>query len=211
MRTAMIWGANGGIGKAMISRLQKEEWDIVAIGKDVDQIKGPVRLAIQADMTDAVSVYDAILSVSYEIDEIALSIYAVGDIVSDKVDTMGPDEWNRIIAANLTGAYLTTHYSLPLLAQDAYMIFLGAVSERLRLPGLSAYAASKSGIEAFVETLWKEQRKRRIMLVRPGAVRTPLWDKVPLNLPKNAATPEKIAARVIEASFKGYTGVLDLT
>ena len=60
------------------------------------------------------------------------------------------------MTANLSGAYLATHHSLPLLAEDAHLVFLGAVSERLRLPGLSAYAAAKAGLEAFGEALGKE-------------------------------------------------------
>ena len=45
--------------------------------------------------------------------------------------------------------------------ENAHIIFIGAVSERLKLPGLSAYAASKAGLEAFAEVLGKEERKKR--------------------------------------------------
>lgn len=66
----------------------------------------------------------------------------------------------RILDANLTGGYNTVHYSLPLLTPDAPLVFLGAVSGRMRLPGLSAYAAAKAGLEAFAEAQRKEERKR---------------------------------------------------
>ncbi|NIV33822.1 MAG: SDR family NAD(P)-dependent oxidoreductase, partial [Anaerolineae bacterium] len=79
------------------------------------------------------------------------------------------------------------------------MIFLGAISERLRLPRLSAYASAKAGLEAFVEVLGKEERKRRVTLVRPTAVDTPLWDKVPFNLPAKALRPEDAAQRILAA------------
>jgi short-subunit dehydrogenase len=88
---------------------------------------------------------------------------------------------------------------------------LGAVSERLRLPKLSAYAAAKAGLEAFVEALRKEERRRQVMLVRPAAVATPLWDKVPMSLPTNAPSPEKVAKRILKAYHEGHTGQLDLT
>ena len=113
--------------------------------------------------------------------------------------------------ANLLGAYLTTHHSLPLLAPDATLIYLGAISERLRLPGLSAYAAAKAGLEAFAEALRKEERKRRVLVVRPGAVDTALWDKVPMRLPKDAAAPQKVARRILQAYEDGTSGILDLT
>ena len=51
---------------------------------------------------------------------------------------------------------------------------------------------------------------RQVILVRPGAVATSFWDKVPMRLPKNAATPEKVAERIVTAHAEGYEGVLDL-
>ena len=140
-----------------------------------------------------------------------LWIYAAGDIVSARVEAMVPEYWQRIIDANLTGAYLATHYSQPLVAADAHLFYLGAVSERLRLPGLSAYAAAKAGLEAFADALRKEQRGRRVTVVRPGAVATPFWDKVDMRLPKDAAPPNKVAKRILQAYEEGHSGTLDLT
>ena len=139
-----------------------------------------------------------------------LWIYAAGDITSVKVADMSHDVWQRILSANLTGAYLATHYSLPLLAADAHLVYLGAVAERLRLPGLSAYAASKAGLEAFTEALRKEERKRRVTTVRPSAVDTPLWQKVPFKLPRHALDPATVAERILAAHDEGHTGVLNL-
>jgi NAD(P)-dependent dehydrogenase (short-subunit alcohol dehydrogenase family) len=139
-----------------------------------------------------------------------LWIYAAGDIASVKVEAMSPDDWARILTANLSGAYLAAHYSLPLLSEDAHMVFLGAVSERLHLPGLAAYASAKAGLEAFADVLRKEQRGRRVTIVRPKAVNTPLWEKVPFSMPHGALEPEEMAARILEAYDEGHKGVLDL-
>lgn len=210
MKTAMIWGANGGIGQALTKKLAAEGWRVIAITRDAEDVPGAA-VMIEADVTDARGVETAVLSTAYEIDSVDLWVYAAGDITSAKIDKMTPEEWRRIVDANLLGPYLTTHYSLPLLAENAQLIFLGAVSERLRLPGLSAYAAAKSGLEAFAEVLRKEQRNRHVLVVRPGAVATPFWDKVPMRLPKDAASPEKVSAKILEAYKNGDSGVLDLT
>ena len=110
---------------------------------------------------------------------------------------MNIEDWQGIIDANLTGAYLSLHYSLDLLAENAHIMFIGAVSERLRLPGLSAYAAAKAGLEAFVEALAKEERKRKVTIIRPGAVNTDFWEKVPFRMPANALPVETVADRSI--------------
>jgi 3-oxoacyl-[acyl-carrier protein] reductase len=210
-KTAMVWGANGGIGRALVEALTAEGWTVVAVSRQSEQVEPLTPLAFQADVTDAAAVENAVLSAAYEVGPVQLWVYAAGDILAEPVSDMKPANWQRILGANLTGAYLTSHYSRPLWADDAHLVFLGAVSERLRLPGLSAYAAAKSGLEAFAGALRKEERRRRVTVVRPGAVDTPLWDKVPMRLPKDAAPAGKVAGRILEAYHQGHSGLLDLT
>jgi len=207
MGTAMVWGASGGIGRALVDRLMADGWTVVAL------LRHPVDLAsdvIEADVADLHSVESALAEARGVVSTLDLWIYAVGDITSVRVADMSPDTWRRILDANLTGAYLAVHYSLPLLADDAHIVFLGAVSERMRLPGLSAYAAAKAGLEAFATALGKEQRRRRVTVVRPGAVDTAIWQKVPFKLPGHALKPEAVAERIVAAYEEGHKGMLDL-
>jgi len=210
VQNAMVWGAGGGIGQALVSTLSKEGWHVVALGRGVAALRDLASDVIEVDVADEGAVQRAVEEAKKKVDQVDLWVYSVGDIAASKVADAQPDSWQRILDANLTGAYLTTHYSLPLVARDAHMIFLGAISERLRLPRLSAYASAKAGIEAFVEVLGKEERKRRITLVRPAAVDTPLWDKVPFNLPAKALSPEDAAQRILAAHRDNHRGVLDL-
>jgi NAD(P)-dependent dehydrogenase (short-subunit alcohol dehydrogenase family) len=211
MKTALIWGAGGGIGRALLTQLTNEDWSVVAVTHQPTNLEDLTPYVINADVASAYEVELAITSASQIVDEIELWIYAAGDITSSKTADMPPEVWQRIIDANLTGAFLTTHYSLPLLAAEAHLVYLGAISERLRLPGLAAYAAAKAGLEAFAEALGKEERKRRVTLVRPGAVATPLWEKVPLRLPADALSPAAVAQQILEAHQRGHKGVLNLT
>ena len=210
MPTAMIWGATGGIGRALVDVLLDKEWSVVAVSRDEEALAGRVTCSLRADVADPFSVQRAVQAAAHEVDEVALWVYAAGDITAAPVEEMTPAVWGRILTANLTGAYHTAHYSLPLLAPDAHLVFVGAVSERLRLPGLSAYAAAKAGLEAFADALRKEQRWRRVTVVRPSAVATPLWDKVPLRMPKDAPPPSKVAGRILAAYDEGHSGLLDL-
>jgi NAD(P)-dependent dehydrogenase (short-subunit alcohol dehydrogenase family) len=211
VKTAMIWGANGGIGRALGEKLIADGWQVVAVTRHRDDVEDWTPDIVEADVSDPYQVELAVTTASQVIDEVDLWVYAAGDIVAEKVGRLEPDQWSRVLSANLTGAFLTTHYSLPLLADAAHLFYLGAVSERLRLPGLSAYAAAKGGLEAFVDALGKEQRKRRVTIVRPGAVNTAFWEKVPMRLPDNALGPEDVASRIIEAYQDGLKGKLDIT
>ena len=86
---------------------------------------------------------------------------------------------------------------------------MGAVHERLRLPGLAAYASAKVALEAFADVLRKETR-RRVLVIRPGAVQTPLWKKVPFAMPKQAADAHHVAKQIVSAVAEGRDGVIDL-
>ena len=210
MKTAMIWGASGGIGSALITFLAEQGWQVVAVARNAEGLNH-TPLVLEADVSRPHDVERAILAASQEVDQIDLWVYAAGDIASVKVEEMAPVDWQRILDANLTGAFTTAHYSLPLLAPDAHLFFLGAISERMQMPGLSAYAAAKAGLEAFAESLRKEARKRRVTVVRPGAVATPFWENVPFRMPANAMTPAAVAAAILSAYEAQHSGRLDLS
>jgi NAD(P)-dependent dehydrogenase (short-subunit alcohol dehydrogenase family) len=212
IKNAIVWGASGGIGRALVEQLGADGWTVFAVSRHSDEWAGrtPGVIGIEADVASPAEVERAITAISQEVTEVQLSIYAAGDITSARTKELSAQNWNRILDANLTGVYLTTHYSLPLLAADGHLVFLGAISERLRLPGLGAYAAAKAGLEAFAEALGKEERKRRVTVVRPAAVETPLWDKVPMRLPAHALSPQTVAERILEAYREGHKGSLDL-
>jgi NAD(P)-dependent dehydrogenase (short-subunit alcohol dehydrogenase family) len=208
-KVAMIWGAGGGIGRALGHRLREEGWRVLAMSRHTAGLGDLTPDLFEADVADPESVAQAIEAAGRGVDQIDLWIYAAGDITAQKVSDASPEAWQRILDANLTGAYVTAHYSLPILAADAHMVFLGAISERLRLPRLSAYAAAKAGLEALVEVLGKEERKRRVTLVRPAAVDTPLWDKVPFKLAPGALSPNEAAERIMAAYHNSHRGVLE--
>ena len=210
MSTALIWGASGGICRAGGELLHDEGWAVAAVSRHPDDLAGLTPHRYTADVADDFAVRQAVYAVAQELPEIDLWLYAAGDITSSKVMAMDGAAWQRILAANLTGAHLTTHHSAPLLAETAHLVYIGAYSERLQLPGLSAYAAAKAGLEAYTAALAKEERRRRVTLVRPGAVDTPLWGKMPVRLPRSAATPAAVAAQILAAYTSGHSGLLDL-
>jgi 3-oxoacyl-[acyl-carrier protein] reductase len=209
MSYAMIWGAGGGMGRALVTKLREEGWTVLALSRDASELATLTPHVYEVDVTQPEAVRRAVMAAGETAGSIDLWVYAAGDIAAEKVADTSPDTWQRILDANLTGAYLAAHYSLPLLAGEAALIFVGAVSERLRLPRLAAYAAAKAGLEAFAEVLGKEERKRRVLVVRPVAVDTPLWAKAPFKLPAGALAPAEAAERILAAYRNGQRGVLD--
>jgi 3-oxoacyl-[acyl-carrier protein] reductase len=210
MKTAMLWGAGGGIGGALATRLAAEGWTVLSFLRRSQAVIEPRAHNFKVDVSDSSSVTRAVAASADLAKAADLWIYAVGDITAAKVADLAPADWQRIVDANLTGAYLAAHHSLPFLAPEAHLIFIGAVTERITLPRLAPYAAAKAGLEALAAVLAKEERRRRVTVVRPAAVATSFWDKVPFQLPSNAVEPGEIADQVLEIYRAGRQGVIDL-
>ncbi len=210
MPSTLLWGAAGGIGQALTQTLAASGHAVVAVSRHPAEMKALTPHVIAADVTQPAQVSGAARMAAGMGAPFDLFIYAAGDIALLKTAEMTPADWNRILSANLTGAFLTSQASLPYLKADARLVFIGAVHERLRLPGLSAYAAAKAGLEAFAEVLRKETRLP-ILVVRPGAVDTPFWKKVPFSMPKHALSPQGLAEKILTALKEDKTGLLDIS
>jgi 3-oxoacyl-[acyl-carrier protein] reductase len=207
--TILIWGAAGGIGSAILSKFARQGWHTVGISRR-SSADIQADLTLEADVSDPFSVQQVIYRLSSEIDSIDVWVYCVGDILAKKIAETSAAEWKRILDANLNGVFITLQNSLPLLAANAHVVVLGAVSERMRLPGLGPYAAAKAGLEAFMESVAKEERHRKFLLVRPAAVDTRFWEKVPFRKPANAISVDQLAQDIFDAIQQGKTGRLDL-
>jgi NAD(P)-dependent dehydrogenase (short-subunit alcohol dehydrogenase family) len=207
MANALIWGGAGGIGGALVRALSADDWHVAAISRKIASSDATV--ALEADVTIAQEIEVAVLEVAQTLGEVDLFAYAVGDIAAGRVATQSSHDWTRILSANLTGAFLATRASLPLLTPNAHLIYIGALPDNVRRPGLAAYAAAKAGLEAFAAVVAKEEPNRRVTIVRPGAVATPLWDKLGTKPPRTAAAPDTLAAEILAAHHSGHQGLLD--
>ncbi len=202
-KSALIWGINGGIGAGLRQRLTVEDWQVAGTVRQAGLIQPGSALVFEADVANPVAVQHVVRAIAQEIEQVDWWIYAAGDILSKPFADTPPEEWKRILDANLHGVFSALHFSLPLLSKECPVYILGAVSERMRLPGLSAYAAAKAGVEALGEVLRKELR-RTVVVVRPGAVDTRLWQKVPFRLPPSALSADQTAEKIWQAYINNW-------
>ena len=96
MNTAMVWGANGGIGRALVAALKEDGWQIIAIGRDSKGLSDLTSLVLEADVSDPKAVEQAVYAAAQELDQVGLWIYAVGDIFSAPTANLSPGDWSRI-------------------------------------------------------------------------------------------------------------------
>jgi NAD(P)-dependent dehydrogenase (short-subunit alcohol dehydrogenase family) len=210
MQTALIWGAGGGIGRALTELLRREGWRVLAVARDDTALAASGVESYAADVGRESDVAGAALWAAQQAESVELWVYAAGAMLGRPLADTTAVEWERVLRANLTGAHLAVAHSLPLVPAGGHLAFVGAYAERLQLPKIGAYAASKAALEAYVAVLAKELRDRRVTTMRLGAVDTPLWDDAPFRLPKGALAPAEVAAALLRAHREGHRGVLEL-
>ena len=89
------------------------------------------------------------------------------------------EEWERVIAVNLTGAFLTCREAARLMLADGVrgaIVAISSVHEQIPWERFSHYCASKGGLKLFVQSIARELAPRgiRVVSVAPGAVATPI-------------------------------------
>lgn len=209
MPEALIWGASGGIGSAIVTLLREKGWRLFAAARDESRVP-PADLICTFDAANDYSFKETAMKVAHESNGIDLVVYAAGGLVAAPVADINSDGWSAVIESNLSGAMRSAQVSVPLMKEGGHMMFIGAYIDHLILPKFAAYAAAKAGLEPLIGILAKEHRKHKFTVVHPGAVATAFWDNAPFSLPKTAKQPLIVAEAILARWESGESGKLDL-
>lgn len=188
MRSVLITGASTGIGRASALRMDAAGWRVFAgVRRDGDaeelQRAGSERLVpLRLDITDPEQIAAAGEQVAGAVAEAGLDglVNNAGITTPCPLEALHLEDFQRLLAVNLTGQLAVTQAFLPQLRQaKGRIVFVSSVSARRAMPMLAAYAASKAGLNAVADGFRQELRPWRIgvSIVEPGAVETPIWDR----------------------------------
>jgi NAD(P)-dependent dehydrogenase (short-subunit alcohol dehydrogenase family) len=210
---ALISGANQGLGLAIAQAYVAAGANVLLCARDIDKLiqarqivsklAGPEQL-VEIKKTD-VSQEDEVQQLAQR----AFSIFPRLDILVNNAGVYGPkgkiedvdwSEWVRAIEVNLFGSILMCRALLPHFRKNSYgkIIQLSGGGATNPLPNFSAYAASKTAVIRFIETLAVEIQEDHIDInaIAPGALNTRLLDEV------LEAGPGKVGRLFYERSLK---------
>jgi NAD(P)-dependent dehydrogenase (short-subunit alcohol dehydrogenase family) len=181
-KRALVTGAASGIGHAIVSRLQAE--NVETVGSDIHDANG----VIVADLTDA----DDVEKLAGKVGAIDFLInVAGGPVAPTRTDTLpdlpkgslpfedvSEEDWGRVIAANLTTAFLVCREFAPKMKARKFGRIVNFTSIAARRGSSRVgvhYAAAKGGIIGLTKTLALELGPHNVTVnaVAPGYIKTP--------------------------------------
>jgi NAD(P)-dependent dehydrogenase (short-subunit alcohol dehydrogenase family) len=184
MRTALVTGGSGGIGKGCGRKLCELGYDVVLAARR----EGPLRAAAEeigaryvvADASDPVGVTNAVST----LETIDLVVHAAGVLGGTYARKQTFEQWRTIMSANLDSCFVLTAAVLPRMRAGSRLVFISSSAAHEPMPGRTAYSASKAGMNAFARALALEVDRDGISvhIVTPGPVETEMLQDVPFEM-----------------------------
>ncbi|AZZ93481.1 SDR family oxidoreductase [Hahella sp. KA22] len=189
-KVAIVTGGNRGLGMNTILHLAKKGVDIILTYRsnraEAEDVVGEVRqmgrkaVALQLDVANSKSFTDFAKSVAQELDanwgreQFDYLVNNAGIGIHAPFAETTEEQFDQLVNIHLKGVYFLTQKLLPLIADGGRIVNISTGLARFSLPGYSAYAAMKGGVEVLTRYMAKELGARGIAVnvVAPGAIET---------------------------------------
>ncbi|MGI5430195.1 SDR family oxidoreductase [Streptomyces sp. CA-179760] len=162
-RTVVVTGAARGVGAALADALARKGARLALLDHDEAALEATAAalpdapLALCVDVTDGTALAEAAEVVRGRLGPVSVVVANAGIAEGGPFTQGDPATWQRVIDVNLTGSAKTAAAFLPDLLQTAgYHLQIASLASIGAAPMMSAYCASKAGVEAFTHTLRAE-------------------------------------------------------
>ena len=185
-RVALVTGGSRGIGLAIARALVADGARVAVTGKNERHLAAAGPLieeagpgAVETLLADVRRYDDMERAVEATVTrfgglDVLVNNAGVGIFVN--VADMTPSQWSEVLETNLTGVFFACHAAIPHLRRrgGGFIINISSLAGKSAFPAGAAYCASKSGLNAFSESLMQEIRydNIRVSYVMPGSVAT---------------------------------------
>ena len=211
-RVAVVIGATGGIGSAIVERFVAEGAFVLATGSSGRQtaLESERVKSVQCDLSDPEAPQRVADHCAKTFGRADVLVNNAGiSIGSHMIHETDLGDWDRLMDINLRGVFLGMKAFLPMMleARSGVILNMGSTSAFRGTPGIGAYCASKAGIVQLTRVAALDYAKDgiRVNAVCPGTVQSPMLDK---------QSPERLAslrARIPLDRFASTADVAALT
>jgi 3-oxoacyl-[acyl-carrier protein] reductase len=186
-KVALVTGGSRGIGAAITKRLAADGASVaITYAKDASaasavvkaiELGGGKAIAIQADAANVEASKGAVEKTVAAFGRLDVLVNNAGTAIPKPFEESPLEEIDRVIDINIRGVFVTTQAALKHMKDGGRIINIGsAVGERVQVPGLVPYSATKGAVKIFTQALAREVGSRGITVnnVQPGPIDTDL-------------------------------------
>lgn len=184
-KNVLITGASSGLGKETALKLANEGYKVFA-GVRKQQDKETIESlnssisAVYLDITSDESVNNAYVEISNQIDNLYAIVNNAGVVLAGPVEYIPIELLQQQFDVNVFGAIRVAQKFFPLLNNDdSRIVNISSMASYGIFPFVSPYCVSKRSLDMFFNSLLIETKREnlKIISIKPGVVRTPIWDK----------------------------------
>ncbi|WP_265571558.1 SDR family NAD(P)-dependent oxidoreductase [Sphingomicrobium nitratireducens] len=206
-RHALITGGGTGIGAACAAHLHAAGAKVSLLGRRLEPLEKVAAItegkAISCDVTDRAAIEAAFNEARAAHGEIDYLIVNAGIADSAPFHKTAREDWDRVLAVNLTGAFDCAQAAIGdlLTGEDRRLIFIASVAGLRGTPYAAHYAASKHGLVGLMRSLAKEYARKSLTVnaICPGFVDTPMTDQSVARIQEKTGRSEEEGRAAIEA------------
>lgn len=208
-RRVFVTGASSGIGLATARAFAAAGARVALCARRLEVLRGhaagigEAAFALKGDVRELRSMEIAADHVKKKWGGPANVVVANAGVVrTGEIARMSAEDWNDVVATNLTGAFNTARAFLPqLLEGPSDLVFIASVASYNAFPTWGAYCASKWGLLGLAKSVAAEVRSKgvRVSIVAPGAVDTEIWPGAKKPPAEKMLRPEDAAAAIVAA------------
>lgn len=212
MKTVLITGAGGGLGKAMAKKFHEEGNQVIVTDTSVDilsEYTDKQRFSVhKLDVTSEIDCKQVTNDIAVKFDKIYVLISNAGIFDFYSLTGAGSEKLNKMFSVNVFGLANLTKYFLPLLLKSrGRLIVISSESYKVPSP-FQPYAVSKQALEKLFDAVRLELLAKGIVsvLIRPGAIQTQILENtINYNDTENEKLFQKEFSRFL-FSVKKYIG-----
>ena len=176
-KVVLITGAAGGLGKGLVSEFLAQGWRVAAgWHRSHDFLASESLLPLPLDVTNGGQVTEAVAQIIEKWESLDVLVNNAGIAIDAVLPQMKLEDWERVVAVNLKGAFLCSQAALrPMLKQrQGHIINITSFAARNGARGQANYAAAKAGLIGLTESLAREvgSRNVRVNAILPGVLPT---------------------------------------
>jgi len=177
-KKVLVTGAGGGLGSALVETFARAGADLVLCDQPNASLKDAAWPVHGFDLADQAAIVAAAAEIVGRHGAPDIVVNNAGWTRAETLNTLTPETIDLEIQLNLTGVATFTHALLPAMLErgSGAFVFISSVNALAHF-GNPAYAAAKSGINAFAKAVAVEHGRKgiRANVVCPGSIRTPAW------------------------------------